>query len=78
MSLFAGFLRNSAVSFGSLRSPGANSKLAADQYTAAFHAVYGLETVALGYFNVFGPRQNHNSLYNSVVRLFIGSALDGK
>ena len=59
-------------------SPYGVSKLAAEQYTAAFHAVYGLETVALWYFNVFGPRQDPNSQYSGVVPLFITSALEGK
>jgi UDP-glucose 4-epimerase len=59
-------------------SPYGVSKLAAEQYTAAFHTVYGLETVALRYFNVFGPRQDPNSQYSGVVPLFIKSALDGK
>jgi len=59
-------------------SPYGVSKLAAEQYTAAFHAVYGLETVALRYFNVFGPRQDPNSQYSGVVPLFIKSALDGR
>jgi len=59
-------------------SPYGVSKLAAEQYTAAFHAVYGLETVALRYFNVFGPRQDPNSQYSGVVPLFIKSALEGR
>jgi len=59
-------------------SPYGVSKLAAEQYTAAFHAVYGLETVALRYFNVFGPRQDPNSQYSGVVPLFIKSALDSR
>jgi len=57
-------------------SPYGVSKLAAEQYTAAFHSVYGLETVALRYFNVFGPRQDPNSQYSGVVPLFIKSVLN--
>ena len=39
-------------------SPYAAAKLAAENYARTFHGVYGLETVALRYFNVFGPRQD--------------------
>src|SRR5689334_19603191 len=42
-------------------SPYGVSKLAAEKYSVAFHTVYGLETVALRYFNVFGPRQDPRS-----------------
>jgi UDP-glucose 4-epimerase len=59
-------------------SPYAVSKLAAEQYTHAFWAVYGLETVVLRYFNVFGPRQDPNSQYSGVVPLFMRLALEGK
>mgnify|MGYP000907466519 FL=1 len=44
----------------------------------AFHSVYGLETVALRYFNVFGPRQDPNSQYSGVVALFVRLALENK
>jgi len=59
-------------------SPYGVSKLAAEQYTTAFHSVYGLETVALRYFNVFGPRQDPSSQYSGVVPLFIKHALEGR
>jgi UDP-glucose 4-epimerase len=52
-------------------SPYAVSKLAAEQYCRAYHATYGLETVALRYFNIFGPRQDPQSDYAAVVPKFI-------
>jgi nucleoside-diphosphate-sugar epimerase len=52
-------------------SPYAVAKLAAEGYCRAFHRVYGLETVALRYFNVFGPRQDPLSQYAAVVPRFI-------
>jgi UDP-glucose 4-epimerase len=52
-------------------SPYAVAKLAAERFCASFSHVYGLQTVALRYFNVFGPRQNPNSEYAAVVPLFI-------
>jgi len=53
-------------------SPYAVSKLTAEQYCRVFYRVYGLETVALRYFNVFGPRQDPGSQYSAVIPLFIG------
>ena len=52
-------------------SPYAVAKLAAEHYCLVFHNLYGLETVALRYFNVFGPRQDPNSPYSGVVSRFI-------
>ena len=52
------------------RSPYAISKLAAEQYCQVFSQLYGLETVSLRYFNVFGPRQDPNSPYSAVVPRF--------
>jgi nucleoside-diphosphate-sugar epimerase len=52
-------------------SPYAVSKLAAESYCQVFYHVYGLETVALRYFNVFGPRQDPNSMYAAVIPRFI-------
>ena len=52
-------------------SPYAVSKLASEKYCSAFHRVYGLETVALRYFNVFGPRQDPSSQYSAVIPRFI-------
>jgi nucleoside-diphosphate-sugar epimerase len=60
------------------RSPYAVSKVTGEAYCRAFHASYGLETVALRYFNVFGPRQDPNSQYAAVVPLFVTSALAGQ
>lgn len=60
------------------RSPYAISKLAAEQYTCVFAPLYGLETVALRYFNVFGPRQDPTSQYAGVIARFCTSALQGK
>jgi len=59
------------------RSPYAVSKLAAESYCAAFHAVYGLDTLSLRFFNVFGPRQDAKSEYAAVVPKFVTSLLDG-
>lgn len=59
-------------------SPYAVSKLAGEGYCRSFHDVYGLETVALRYFNVFGPRQDPLSQYSAVIPNFIGAALDGR
>jgi UDP-glucose 4-epimerase len=59
-------------------APYAVSKLAAEGYCRTFFNVYGLETVALRYFNVFGPRQDPLSQYSAVIPKFIGAALDGE
>jgi UDP-glucose 4-epimerase len=59
-------------------SPYAVSKLAGEAYCRAFTRVYGLETVALRYFNVFGPRQDPLSLYAAVVPRFIAALLQNR
>jgi nucleoside-diphosphate-sugar epimerase len=59
-------------------SPYAASKLAGEDYCRAFHQVYGLPTVALRYFNVFGPRQDPNSQYAAVIPKFIVALLRGE
>jgi nucleoside-diphosphate-sugar epimerase len=59
-------------------SPYAVAKLAAERYCVSFQRVYGLETVALRYFNVFGPRQDPNSQYAAVVPRFIAAVDDGR
>ena len=59
-------------------SPYGVSKLAGEYYCQAFTAVYGLETVALRYFNVFGPRQDPGSQYSGVVSRFISSLLSNE
>ncbi|GAB4318313.1 MAG: SDR family oxidoreductase [Promethearchaeota archaeon] len=53
-------------------SPYGVSKLAGEQYLVAFHRVYGLNTTALRYFNVFGPRQK-DSPYSGVIAIFMGA-----
>jgi UDP-glucose 4-epimerase len=58
-------------------SPYAASKLAGEHYCRIFSGLYGVETVSLRYFNVFGPRQSPESQYAAVVPLFIQAALDG-
>ncbi|MCX5757916.1 MAG: NAD-dependent epimerase/dehydratase family protein, partial [Candidatus Hydrogenedentes bacterium] len=58
-------------------SPYAAQKLACELYCQVFHRLYGLETVALRYFNVFGPRQDPNSQYAAVVPKFITMMLNG-
>jgi len=59
-------------------SPYAASKLAGEYYCRVFHEVYGLETVCLRYFNVFGPRQDPLSPYAAVIPKFISLALAEK
>jgi UDP-glucose 4-epimerase len=59
-------------------SPYAVAKLAAERYCVSFQRVYGLETVALRYFNVFGPRQDPSSQYAAVVPLFIAAVDQGR
>ncbi len=59
-------------------SPYAVSKLAAESYCRSFHEVFGLETVALRYFNVFGPRQDPQSQYAAVIPRFIWAYRHGE
>lgn len=58
-------------------SPYAAAKLAGEHYLAAFHASYGMATVSLRYFNVFGPYQDANSPYSGVLARFITGMLEG-
>ncbi|MFB3786914.1 MAG: SDR family oxidoreductase [bacterium] len=58
-------------------SPYGVSKLAGEYYCLAFYETYGLETVCLRYFNVFGPRQNPHSPYTGVMAIFIPLMLQG-
>jgi nucleoside-diphosphate-sugar epimerase len=58
-------------------SPYAVGKLAGEHYCRVFSRLYGLDCVALRYFNVFGPRQDPSSQYAAVVPIFITSLLDG-
>lgn len=60
------------------QSPYAVSKLTGEHYCRVFSSLYGLETVSLRYFNVFGPRQNPESRYSAVIPIFIDSLLKGK
>jgi len=59
-------------------SPYATTKLAGEGYARSFHEVYGLETVTLRYFNVFGPRQDPISQYAAVIPNFITALLAGQ
>jgi len=59
-------------------SPYAVSKLAGEHYCQVFAGAYGLETVCLRYFNVFGPRQDPKSEYAAVIPRFVTAGLTGK
>jgi UDP-N-acetylglucosamine/UDP-N-acetyl-alpha-D-glucosaminouronate 4-epimerase len=59
-------------------SPYALAKLASEYYCRIFTRFYGLETVALRYFNIFGPRQAPDSPYSGVLSLFIAAYLHGE
>ena len=59
-------------------SPYAVSKLCGEYYCCLFQQVYGLPTVCLRYFNVYGPRQDPDSQYAAVIPLFISKALDNR
>jgi nucleoside-diphosphate-sugar epimerase len=59
------------------KSPYAAQKLMGEYYLRIFYEIYGLETVALRYFNVFGPRQDPKSTYAAVIPRFITTVLRG-
>jgi len=59
-------------------SPYAVQKLAGEHYLASYTRVYGLETVALRYFNIFGPRQDPTSQYSGVLARFISQMCKGE
>lgn len=59
-------------------SPYAVAKLASEQYMISFHRCYGLETVCLRYFNIFGPRQDPSSPYSGVLAKFTTQMLKGE
>ena len=59
-------------------SPYATAKLASEYYMTSFYRCYGLETVCLRYFNVFGPRQDPTSQYSGVLAKFITQMLKGE
>jgi len=58
------------------KSPYAAQKLMGEYYMSCWHSCYGLETVSLRYFNVFGPRQDPSSPYSGVLSLFITAVLE--
>ena len=58
-------------------SPYGVEKIAGEQYLHAFSAIYGIETVSLRYFNVFGPRQDPTSAYSGVISIFADRILRG-
>ncbi|MDQ3069270.1 MAG: SDR family oxidoreductase [Acidobacteriota bacterium] len=60
------------------RSPYALQKLVTEQYGGMFTRLYGLETVTIRYFNVFGPRQDPTSSYSGVISQFATALLDGR
>src|SRR6266550_2510729 len=59
-------------------SPYAVAKLVGEYYSQVFTRVYGLETLSLRYFNVFGPRQDPSSQYSGVISRFISALLRGE
>jgi len=59
-------------------SPYGVSKLAAESYVRVFNELYGLETVCLRYFNVYGPRQGLASSYSGVITAFVSRLLRGE
>ena len=59
-------------------SPYAIAKLAGEYYAKVYYEIFGLETVSLRYFNVFGPRQDPESLYAAVIPIFITKLLRGE
>ena len=59
-------------------SPYAVAKLAGEHYLRSFYRVYGLETVVLRYFNVFGPHQDPTSHYSGVLAIFCRKMLNGE
>lgn len=63
---------------GSLLSPYAVSKLVGEKYCQVFSHVFGLSTVCLRYFNIFGPHQDHQSQYSAVIPIFINKILKGE
>lgn len=59
-------------------SPYAVSKLACERYMAVFSSLYGIETVSLRYFNVFGPKQRPDGAYAAAIPRFLWAALHGE
>jgi len=58
-------------------TPYAVQKLVVEYYLRVYHSLYGLETVGLRFFNVFGPRQDPSSPYSGVISIFMSKALSG-
>jgi len=63
---------------GKLLSPYAVTKYVNELYAGVFHQCYGMETIGLRYFNVFGKRQDPNGAYAAVIPKWIGQMLEGK
>jgi len=59
-------------------SPYALQKYIGEQYCRLFYQLYGLETISLRYFNIFGPKQDPNSIYSAVIPKFIDALLQGR
>jgi nucleoside-diphosphate-sugar epimerase len=59
-------------------SPYALQKYVGEKYCRLFYQLYGLETISLRYFNIFGPKQDPNSLYSAVIPKFIDALLQGR
>ncbi len=59
-------------------SPYALQKYIGEQYCRLFYQLYGLETISLRYFNIFGPKQDPNSLYSAVIPKFIDALIQGR
>lgn len=60
------------------KSPYAVSKAASEMYCRVFSELYGIETIVLRYFNVYGPRQHPKSPYAAAIPLFVNALLDGR
>ncbi len=58
------------------KSPYAVQKLLGEQYASVFHSCFGLETVSLRFFNVYGPRQDPSSPYSGVLSLFLKALIE--
>lgn len=59
-------------------SPYALQKFIGEEYCRLFSQLYGLETISLRYFNIFGPKQDPNSIYSAVIPRFIDALLNGR
>ncbi len=59
-------------------SPYALQKYIGEQYGRLFYQLYGLEAISLRYFNIFGPKQDPNSIYSAVIPRFISALLQGR